>query len=90
MHENEIHSQMKKTRPPLLKKGDKIGIVSPARFVEPHEIAPAIEWLKEKGYVPVLGKHIYKREALFLTLPTFFHSRPPTTGHLLSLSSLGL
>ena len=56
---------MKNVRPPLLKKGDKIGIISPARFVEPSEIEGGVKWLSTMGFKPVLGKHVYDRQDQF-------------------------
>ena len=56
---------MRKVRPQLLKPGDKIGVVSPARFVLPSEIEGALEWLKHIGLVPVLGKHVYDQDNQF-------------------------
>ena len=50
---------MKKVKPALLKQGDKIGIVSPARFINPSEIEGALEWLKQRGFIPILGKHVF-------------------------------
>lgn len=56
---------MEKIRPPLLKPGDRIGIVSPARFVSPDEIEGAIDWIREMGFVPVPGRHVYDRHRQF-------------------------
>ena len=56
---------MKKIKPALLKPGDKIGIVSPARFVVPSEIAGAKEWIKRQGYIPILGKHVFDQQNQF-------------------------
>jgi len=50
---------------PLLKPGDRIGIVSPARFVEPAEIEAAIRWLRIKGFIPLTGKHVFDRSGQF-------------------------
>lgn len=44
---------------PLLKAGDKVGLVSPARKITPEELAPAIASLQEWGLEPVLAPHIY-------------------------------
>jgi len=45
--------------PKSLKKGDKIAIVSPAGAVEPSQLEKGIEMIRNKGYEPVLGKHLY-------------------------------
>jgi muramoyltetrapeptide carboxypeptidase len=51
---------MKKiTLPKSLKKGDKIAIVSPAGAVEPSQLEKGIEMIRNKGYEPVLGEHLY-------------------------------
>jgi muramoyltetrapeptide carboxypeptidase len=52
---------MRKDKPALLKSGDKIGIVSPARFVIPSEIEGALSWMRQRGFIPVLGKHVFDR-----------------------------
>lgn len=46
-------------QPPYLKKGDKIGIVAPARKVSPEEMANAIKAFNEWGLEVVLGKNLY-------------------------------
>jgi len=46
--------------PPSLNKGDKIGIVAPARKVSKNEINPAILKLKSWGYEVIPGKHLYE------------------------------
>ena len=56
---------MRKIKPPLLKAGDKIGIVSPARFVLPSEIEGALGWIEKMGLVPVLGKHVFDQDKQF-------------------------
>ncbi len=45
--------------PPLLKKGDTIGIISAAGKVEEEKISPAIALLKTWGLKVVLGKHVF-------------------------------
>jgi len=46
--------------PPYLKKGDKIGIVAPARKISFSEIEPAIKIIEEWGLEVVLGKNLCK------------------------------
>lgn len=43
--------------PGSLKKGDKIGIISPAGAVEKSQLEKTLELIESKGFVPVLGKH---------------------------------
>ena len=47
--------------PKLLKKGDKIAIVSPAGYVEESQLESGLNLIKSKGYEPVLGAHVYGR-----------------------------
>ena len=47
------------TPPSSLLAGDKIGIVAPARKVNPEEMAPAIEMLRQWGYEVIEAKHLY-------------------------------
>ncbi|MBI9033392.1 MAG: LD-carboxypeptidase [Bacteroidales bacterium] len=49
-------------KPPYLKKGDKIGIISPAGKISKDIIDPAISLLEKMGYIPVKGTHIYAGE----------------------------
>lgn len=42
--------------PQKLKKGDKIGIISPAGFVEKSALEKTISLIESKGYEPVLGQ----------------------------------
>jgi muramoyltetrapeptide carboxypeptidase len=46
-------------RPPDLITGNKVGIVAPARKVSREEMAPAIDILRQWGYVVVEGDHLY-------------------------------
>lgn len=45
--------------PDFLVPGQKIGIVSPARKISKTEIEPALDIIKKRGFVPVLGKNIF-------------------------------
>ena len=40
-------------KPPALIKGDKIGLVAPARKITPGEIGKAIEIIESQGFIPV-------------------------------------
>ena len=51
--------------PAYLQKGDKIGIVAPARKISPEEIQPAIEILKNRGWQVVFGKNLFKADRQF-------------------------
>ena len=48
-----------------LKQGSKIGIAAPARMVKPEEMEYAIQWLKEKGFVPVYDDRLYAAHHIF-------------------------
>jgi muramoyltetrapeptide carboxypeptidase len=52
---------MKKIVPRPLKKGAKIAVISPAGAVEPSQLEKGIEMIKNKGFEPVLGKHLYTK-----------------------------
>ncbi len=47
--------------PPYLRKGDRVGIVAPARFVNPEEIEPAIAQIEQWGVEVVRGANLYAR-----------------------------
>lgn len=45
-----------------LKKGDKVGIASPAGFLtSPKDIELAVKYLTAHGFVPVIGKHVFDK-----------------------------
>lgn len=48
-------------QPPYLVKGDKIGIVAPARGISFEEIHPSIRLFQKWGLEVVLGTHIFNR-----------------------------
>ena len=50
---------------PYLKQGAKVGIAAPARRVKPEEMEYAIQWLKEKGFVPVYDDRLYATHHIF-------------------------
>lgn len=52
-------------RPPYLKEGDTVAIVSTARKVSKFEIKPAIDLLKSWGLEVQTGKNLYKEENQF-------------------------
>lgn len=47
--------------PKSLKKGDKIAVISPAGAVEASQLEKGIEMIKNKGFEPVLGEHLYTK-----------------------------
>ncbi|WP_027387291.1 S66 peptidase family protein [Chryseobacterium gregarium] len=47
--------------PESLKKGAKIAVISPAGAVEASQLEQGIAMIKNKGYEPVLGEHLYAR-----------------------------
>jgi len=51
--------------PPLLKKGDSVGIVSVAGWVAEEKVRPAIALLEDWGLKVVLGKHAFDRHHQF-------------------------
>lgn len=53
------------TRPPYLKEGDQIGLVSPARKICMSEIKSAVKMLQNWGLEPVFGHHLFAQENQF-------------------------
>ena len=47
--------------PKSLKKGDQIAIISPAGSVEEKQLEKGLEMIREKGFEPVLGKHLFTK-----------------------------
>ena len=45
--------------PPYLKKGSKIALVAPARKISRDEIAAAVKWIEEKGFVAVYDDRLF-------------------------------
>ena len=52
-------------KPPYLKKGDQIALISTARKISREEVQLAIDVLKGWGLVPVLGKNLFEIENQF-------------------------
>jgi len=50
---------------PYLKQGSKVAIVAPARCVTPNEMAYAIQWLKEHGFVAVYDDRLFAVHHIF-------------------------
>ena len=49
----------------FLKPGSKIAIATPARMVTPDEMQFAINWLKEKGFIPVYDDRLFAQHYIF-------------------------
>ncbi|RXM38535.1 LD-carboxypeptidase [Chryseobacterium sp. CH21] len=47
--------------PKSLKKGDKIAVISPAGAVDASQLEKGIEMIKNKGFEPILGEHLYTK-----------------------------
>lgn len=47
--------------PKALKKGAKIAVISPAGAVDVPQLEKGIEMIKNRGFEPVLGEHLYTR-----------------------------
>ncbi|NPD46550.1 MULTISPECIES: LD-carboxypeptidase [unclassified Lentimicrobium] len=52
-------------RPPYLKSGDRIGLVSPARKISSQEVKSAVKLLQRWGLEPVFGRHIFSSHHQF-------------------------
>ncbi|CAI8853649.1 S66 peptidase family protein [Chryseobacterium sp. IT-36CA2] len=47
--------------PKSLKKGDKIAVISPAGAVDASQLDNGIEMIKNRGFEPILGEHLYTK-----------------------------
>lgn len=52
-------------QPPYLTRGDKIGIVAPARSIRFEEVHPSIQMLQKWGFEAVLGTHVFAKHNQF-------------------------
>lgn len=50
---------------PFLKQGSKIAIAAPARMVKSEEMEYGINWLKEKGFVPIYDDRLFAEHYIF-------------------------
>lgn len=50
---------------PYLHQGSKVGIAAPARMVTTEEMHFAINWLKERGFVPVYDDRLFAQHYIF-------------------------
>jgi muramoyltetrapeptide carboxypeptidase len=48
-----------------LKQGSKVAIAAPARIMTREEMQPAIQWLEEKGFVPVYDDRLFAEHFIF-------------------------
>lgn len=53
------------TKPPYLREGDQIGLVSPARKISIDEIKLAVKMLQNWGLEPVFGSHLFAQDNQF-------------------------
>jgi muramoyltetrapeptide carboxypeptidase len=56
---------MKTIVPPLLKQGDKVALVAPARKISAEELQFTLRSLESLGYVPVTGQHLFGQSNQF-------------------------
>jgi muramoyltetrapeptide carboxypeptidase len=52
-------------RPPVLQRGDTIGIVAPASYVTEAELQPAVKIITSWGLNLIFGNHVFKRRNSF-------------------------
>jgi len=52
-------------RPPYLKQGDRVGLVSPARKISSAEVKAAVKILQRWDLGPVFGRHIFSKNNQF-------------------------
>lgn len=52
-------------KPPYLKSGDRVGIVSPARKISSDEVKSSVKILQRWGLEPVFGRHIFSSNHQF-------------------------
>lgn len=53
---------MKISRPPLLKRGDKVAIIAPARRISESELAYSSQLIRNNGLTPVYGKALFESD----------------------------
>jgi muramoyltetrapeptide carboxypeptidase len=52
-------------RPPLLRKGDTVGIAAPSSYMLKAELEPGIELIRSWGLKVIVGKHVFRRNNSF-------------------------
>lgn len=50
---------------PQLEKGDEIRIISTARKIDPSDLVESLSFLKDQGFSPSIGKHLYQSDHQF-------------------------
>ncbi len=50
---------MKPVFPPITKKDAALSVISPAGRVQPEQLEAGLAYVREQGFKPVLGKHVY-------------------------------
>ncbi len=48
-------------RPPLLRKGDTVGIAAPSSYLLKAELEPALELIRSWGLKTITGKHVFRK-----------------------------
>jgi muramoyltetrapeptide carboxypeptidase len=56
---------LEKIRPPFLKPGDEVGIISPAFAIDEEKVNSAVIFLEKNGYKVRIGKNALKKEGPF-------------------------
>lgn len=51
--------------PNNIQKGDKIGIVAPARFIRPEQYVAICQYVEQQGFVPILGQTTHLESGIF-------------------------
>ncbi len=49
-------------RPPLLRKGDTVGIAAPSSYLLKAELEPGIELIRSWGLKVIIGKHVFRTQ----------------------------
>jgi muramoyltetrapeptide carboxypeptidase len=52
-------------RPPLLRKGDTVGIAAPSSYLQKAELEPGIELIRSWGLEVITGPHVFRRNNSF-------------------------
>jgi muramoyltetrapeptide carboxypeptidase len=52
-------------RPPLLRKGDTVGIAAPSSYLLKSELEPGVELIRSWGLQVVIGQHVFRRHNSF-------------------------
>ncbi|MEP0766334.1 MAG: LD-carboxypeptidase [Fimbriimonadia bacterium] len=50
------------TKPRHIQPGDRVGIIAPASPVDREQVETGLRLLEDRGYVPVLGEHLWERD----------------------------